>query len=71
MISRRSALKCSLAALAGASAGTAAAAGKTGAAAGRTRSYDAVIIGAGTAGLVAAVEAHDLGLKPVVLEKIE
>lgn len=71
MISRRSALKCSLAALAGASAGTAAAAGKTGAAAGRTRSYDAVIIGAGTAGLVAAVEAHDLGLKPVVLEKMD
>lgn len=33
--------------------------------------YDVVILGAGTAGLVAAIEAHDLGLKPVVLEKMD
>jgi hypothetical protein len=33
--------------------------------------YDAIILGAGTAGLVAAVEAHDQGIKPVVLEKMD
>jgi fumarate reductase flavoprotein subunit len=33
--------------------------------------YDAVILGAGTAGLVAAVEAYDQGIKPIVLEKMD
>lgn len=33
--------------------------------------YDAVILGAGTAGLVAAVEACNQGIKPVVLEKMD
>ena len=33
--------------------------------------YDAIILGAGTAGLVAAVEAYDQGIKPVVLEKMD
>ncbi|WP_295478971.1 FAD-dependent oxidoreductase [uncultured Sutterella sp.] len=33
--------------------------------------FDVVILGAGTGGLIAAVEAFDLGLKPVVLEKME
>lgn len=33
--------------------------------------YDAVILGAGTAGLVAAIRAADLGAKVVVLEKMD
>lgn len=33
--------------------------------------YDAVILGAGTAGLVAAIRAHDAGAKVVVLEKMD
>lgn len=33
--------------------------------------FDVVILGAGTGGLVTAIEAADLGLKPVVLEKME
>lgn len=37
----------------------------------KSDAYDIVILGAGTAGLVAAIEAHDLGLKPVVLEKMD
>lgn len=31
--------------------------------------YDIVIIGSGSAGLTAALEAHKLGKQPVVLEK--
>ena len=31
--------------------------------------YDAVILGAGPAGLIAAITAHDLGVRTVVLEK--
>ncbi|MDF7638995.1 flavocytochrome c [Lactobacillus sp. ESL0791] len=34
-------------------------------------SYDAIIVGAGGAGLTAALQAHELGLKVVVLEKNE
>lgn len=33
--------------------------------------FDAVILGAGTAGLVAAIRAHDAGAKVVVLEKMD
>ena len=33
--------------------------------------YDVVILGAGTGGLVTAIEAYDLGLKPIVLEKMD
>lgn len=36
-----------------------------------TKIFDAIILGAGTAGLVAAVEAYDRGIKPVVLEKMD
>jgi len=36
-----------------------------------TEVYDAIILGAGTAGLVAAVEAHDQDIKPIVLEKMD
>ncbi len=32
--------------------------------------YDIVIIGSGSAGLTAALEAHKLGKQPVVLEKM-
>ncbi|MGP4115987.1 flavocytochrome c [Levilactobacillus zymae] len=32
--------------------------------------YDLVVIGSGGTGLVAAMQAHELGLKPVVLEKM-
>lgn len=32
--------------------------------------YDVIIIGSGSAGLVSAVQAHELGLKPVILEKM-
>ena len=32
-------------------------------------SYDVVILGSGIAGLAGALAAHELGLKPVVLEK--
>lgn len=73
MITRRSALKSGFAALAGAGAvaAHAAAVGPKEKPACPVQRFDAVIIGAGTAGLVAAIEAHDLGLKPVVLEKME
>lgn len=32
--------------------------------------YDVVIIGSGSTGLVSALQAHELGLKPVILEKM-
>ena len=31
--------------------------------------YDVVVLGSGIAGLAGALAAHELGLKPVVLEK--
>ena len=34
-------------------------------------SYDVVIVGSGSTGLTAAIQAHESGLKPVVLEKME
>lgn len=33
--------------------------------------YDVVVVGAGTGGLVTAIQAHDLGLKPIIVEKME
>ena len=33
-------------------------------------SYDVVIIGSGSTGMVAAIQAHELGLKPVIFEKM-
>ncbi|GKT04082.1 flavocytochrome c [Furfurilactobacillus entadae] len=33
--------------------------------------YDVVVIGSGSTGLVAAMQAHELGLKPVILEKMD
>ena len=35
------------------------------------REYDAVVLGAGTAGLVTAISAHDAGVRVVVLEKCD
>ena len=32
--------------------------------------YDVIIVGSGSTGLVSAVQAHELGLKPVILEKM-
>ncbi|MFC6164606.1 flavocytochrome c [Lactiplantibacillus dongliensis] len=32
--------------------------------------YDVVVIGSGAAGMTSAVQAHELGLKPVILEKM-
>lgn len=36
----------------------------------KDREYDVVIIGSGCAGMVCAIQAYDLGLKPIVLEKM-
>ncbi|GEK29450.1 flavocytochrome c [Furfurilactobacillus siliginis] len=33
--------------------------------------YDVIIIGSGSTGLVGALQAHELGLKPVILEKMD
>lgn len=32
--------------------------------------YDVIVIGSGATGLVSAIQAHELGLKPVILEKM-
>ncbi len=68
--SRRRFLAASLAGSAAAAVSTAASAkaaasGKSG----KTLEYDVVIVGAGCAGLSAAIEAADRGAKPVILEK--
>lgn len=33
--------------------------------------YDVIVIGSGAAGMTAAIQAHELGLKPVILEKMD
>ena len=33
--------------------------------------YDLIVIGSGCAGLTCAIQARELGLKPVILEKME
>ncbi len=70
MISRRNWLKTGTAA---AAAGIAAAASGQAAAAHEppADAYDVVVLGAGTGGLVTAIASFDLGLKPVVLEKMD
>jgi len=70
-ITRRGMLKACLAAAAAGAMGSAPTTVQAASPAPAARSYDAVILGAGTAGLVAAVEAHDQGIKPVVLEKMD
>ena len=69
MVSRRNMLKTGLTAVFGACAVPTASASEV-----QQKSqnnFDVVILGAGTGGLVTAIEAADLGLKPVVLEKME
>lgn len=69
MVSRRNMLKTSLTAVFGACAVQTTSASEV-----QQKSqnnFDVVILGAGTGGLVTAIEAADLGLKPVVLEKME
>lgn len=69
-MSRRGLLKTSIL---GAAAAGAAGFTSTAAAAGEAKTpkavYDAVILGAGPAGLIAAITAHDAGAKVVVMEK--
>lgn len=69
MLTRRNWLKSSFAVCAVAS--TSLAASAKSAPKEKKEIYDVVILGAGTGGLVAAIEAHDLGLHPIVLEKME
>ena len=70
-ITRRDMMKgCLMAAAAGA-LGSVSTAAQAAVPAPATKVYDAIILGAGTAGLVAAVEAYDQGIKPVVLEKMD
>ena len=69
MVSRRNMLKTGLTAVFGACAVQTASTSEV-----QQKSqnnFDVVILGAGTGGLVTAIEAADLGLKPVVLEKME
>lgn len=70
MLTRRKLISTSVAACAGAVAtvGTTTAVAQN---ATPKTPYDVLILGAGTAGLVCAIEAHDQGLKPVVLEKMD
>lgn len=75
MISRRNWLKGTVAFTAAAAAGSAAAAAKAPqgkkAAPAKGETYDVVVLGAGTGGLVTAIRSFDLGLKPIVLEKMD
>ena len=69
--SRRHFLEGAAATIAGAavlSSGTAEAAAKKGSKG--TASYDLIIVGAGCGGLVCAVRAAQIGLKPLLLEKM-
>ena len=70
MINRRNCIK-SLAGLFGAAAVVSANATEKPNKQTKKDEYDVVILGAGTGGLVTAIEAYDLGLKPIVLEKMD
>lgn len=67
-MNRRNALKTGLLTAVAAGAGMAHAETKTDAA--RTAAYDLIVIGAGCAGMTAAIEAADLGAKVALLEKM-
>ena len=72
MISRRNCLKSTMGIAAAGTVGLAQAAGLKGSKAGKAgQTFDVVVLGAGTGGLVTAIAAFDLGLKPVVLEKMD
>ena len=66
-LSRRGLIKTGLMGLGAAAVGSAHAAGN--AAAAKAGVYDAVVLGAGPAGLVTAITAHDAGARVVVCEK--
>ena len=68
-LSRRGLLKTSFLGAAAAGATTFGLSGQARAAEAKAAEYDAVILGAGPAGLIAAITAHDAGARVVVLEK--
>ena len=70
MINRRNCIK-SLAGLFGAAAAVSAKRHRKPNKQTKKDEYDVVILGAGTGGLVTAIEAYDPGLKPIVLEKMD
>ena len=70
-ITRRDMMKACLVAAAAGAVGSVSTTAQAAAPAPAAKDYDAIILGAGTAGLVAAVEAYDQGIKPVVLEKMD
>ena len=70
-ITRRGMMKAFLVAAATGAVGSVSTTAQAAARAPAAKVYDAIILGAGTAGLVAAVEAYDQGIKPVVLEKMD
>ncbi len=70
-ITRRGMMKTCLTAVAAGAVGSVSTTAQAAATAPAANDYDAIILGAGTAGLVAAVEAYDQGIKPVVLEKMD
>lgn len=70
-ITRRGVMKALVVAAATGAVGSAATAAQAAQRVPSAKVYDAVILGAGTAGLVAAVEAYDQGIKPIVLEKMD
>ena len=68
-LSRRGLLKTSFLGAAAAGATSFGLSGQAQAAAPKAAEYDAVVLGAGPAGLIAAITAHDAGARVVVLEK--
>ena len=70
-ITRRGMMKACLMAAAAGAVGSVSTTAQAAATAPAAKDYDAIILGAGTAGLVAAVEAYNQGIKPVVLEKMD
>ena len=70
-ISRRGLLKTSLLGAAAGIAGTGVAANAVAAPKKAESSYDVIVLGAGPAGLITAITAHDLGAKVAVFEKMD
>lgn len=70
-ITRRGIMKACLGAAAACAVGSVSTSAEAIAPALAARGYDTIILGAGTAGLVAAVEAYNQGIKPLVLEKMD
>jgi fumarate reductase flavoprotein subunit len=70
-VTRRGMMKACLMAAAAGAVGSVSTTAQAAATAPAAKDYDAIILGAGTAGLVAAVEAYNQGIKPVVLEKMD